>query len=341
MVNALWSGGAEAMTIQGQRVISTTAVKCVGNTVVLHGIPYAPPYVISAIGNRPAPRALRGRSRSRSTSSTWTRTGWCIGSGRRIAPPSRPTKGRSISRTPARTRIRQPPRTAPLRDNPLEPCAGGREWAGARGEDPRDRQLRLVRLQPCPVPGADRAPRSRSGATTTNGSEILISPTASTAILLSPGPGTPEEAGVCIDVVRPRRPAADLRGLPGSAGDRCRVRRGGRPAPELLHGKTSRMHHGGLGVLAGLPSPFTATRYHSLAIEPATVPDVLEVTATHPRRRDHGRPPSHLPGGGRPVPPGVGADRGRLPDAGQLAGDLRRPGGPARAVGMAPLMSAR
>lgn len=52
VVNALWEGGAEAMTIQGQRVISTTGVKCVGNTVVLHGIPYAPPYVISAIGDQ-------------------------------------------------------------------------------------------------------------------------------------------------------------------------------------------------------------------------------------------------------------------------------------------------
>jgi uncharacterized protein YlxW (UPF0749 family) len=51
VVNALWSGGAEAMTIQGQRVISTTGVKCVGNTVVLHGIPYVPPYVVSALGD--------------------------------------------------------------------------------------------------------------------------------------------------------------------------------------------------------------------------------------------------------------------------------------------------
>ncbi len=51
VVNVLWHGGAEAMTIQGQRVISTTGIKCVGNTVVLHGIPYAPPYVISAIGD--------------------------------------------------------------------------------------------------------------------------------------------------------------------------------------------------------------------------------------------------------------------------------------------------
>ena len=50
VVNALWTAGAEAMTIQGQRVVSTTAVKCVGNTVVLHGTAYAPPYVITAIG---------------------------------------------------------------------------------------------------------------------------------------------------------------------------------------------------------------------------------------------------------------------------------------------------
>jgi len=51
VVNALWAGGAEAMTIQGQRVIATTGIKCVGNTVVLHGIPYAPPYVIQAVGD--------------------------------------------------------------------------------------------------------------------------------------------------------------------------------------------------------------------------------------------------------------------------------------------------
>ncbi len=51
-VNALWAGGAEAVTLQGQRLISTTGIKCVGNTVVLDGVPYAPPYVIEAIGNQ-------------------------------------------------------------------------------------------------------------------------------------------------------------------------------------------------------------------------------------------------------------------------------------------------
>jgi uncharacterized protein YlxW (UPF0749 family) len=51
VVNALWAGGAEAMTLEGQRVISTTGIKCVGNTVILHGVPYSPPYRISAIGD--------------------------------------------------------------------------------------------------------------------------------------------------------------------------------------------------------------------------------------------------------------------------------------------------
>ena len=50
VVNSLWAGGAEAMTIQDQRVVSTTGVKCVGNVVILHGVPYSPPYRITAIG---------------------------------------------------------------------------------------------------------------------------------------------------------------------------------------------------------------------------------------------------------------------------------------------------
>ena len=50
VANALWAGGATAMTLQGQRVVATTGIKCVGNTVVLHGVPYSPPYRISAVG---------------------------------------------------------------------------------------------------------------------------------------------------------------------------------------------------------------------------------------------------------------------------------------------------
>jgi para-aminobenzoate synthetase component II len=99
-------------------------------------------------------------------------------------------------------------------------------------------------------------------------------------VLLSPGPGTPEEAGACLDLVR----ACADRGQPmlgvclghqalGVAFGAVVGR-----APELLHGKTSVVEHDGAGVLAGLPQPFTATRYHSLAVEPETVPDDLEVT---------------------------------------------------------------
>ena len=51
VVNALWSGGATGISVQGQRIITTTGIKCVGNTVVLHGVPYSPPYVIAAVGN--------------------------------------------------------------------------------------------------------------------------------------------------------------------------------------------------------------------------------------------------------------------------------------------------
>jgi para-aminobenzoate synthetase component 2 len=100
-------------------------------------------------------------------------------------------------------------------------------------------------------------------------------------ILLSPGPGTPEDAGVCMDVVRELSGQVPILGVClghqaiaavyGGVVDR---------APELLHGKTSLVEHHGEGVLAGLPQPFTATRYHSLAVRPDTVPDVLEVTGT-------------------------------------------------------------
>ncbi len=99
-------------------------------------------------------------------------------------------------------------------------------------------------------------------------------------ILLSPGPGTPERAGVCIELITTHGGRLPIFGVClglqaigvafGGVVDR---------APELLHGKTSLVEHQGMGVFAGLPSPFTATRYHSLAIEPETVPDVLEVTA--------------------------------------------------------------
>ena len=98
-------------------------------------------------------------------------------------------------------------------------------------------------------------------------------------VLLSPGPGTPEEAGVCIDMVRHAAGRVPLFGV--CLGLQAMAVAYGATvgrAPELLHGKTSLVHHEGAGVLEGLRDPFTATRYHSLAVDPATVPAELEVT---------------------------------------------------------------
>ncbi|MDN5724355.1 MAG: aminodeoxychorismate/anthranilate synthase component II [Propionibacteriales bacterium] len=99
-------------------------------------------------------------------------------------------------------------------------------------------------------------------------------------ILISPGPGTPEAAGVCVEVVRSLGGTVPIFGVCLGL-QAIAVAYGGvvGRADELLHGKTSEVFHDGAGVLAGLDSPFVATRYHSLAIDQSHVPEVLEVTA--------------------------------------------------------------
>ena len=100
------------------------------------------------------------------------------------------------------------------------------------------------------------------------------------AVLISPGPGRPEDAGVSNDVIREL--AGDVPILGVCLGHQCIGQLFGGDvvrAPAIMHGKTSLVHHDGLGVLKGLPQPFEATRYHSLVVDPASVPDVLEVTA--------------------------------------------------------------
>jgi para-aminobenzoate synthetase component 2 len=98
-------------------------------------------------------------------------------------------------------------------------------------------------------------------------------------VLLSPGPGDPHDAGICMEMVRHCAGRLPLFGV-------CLGHQaigavfGGvvSRAPELLHGKTSMVHHTGVGVLAGLPNPFRATRYHSLAVERDSLPPEIEVT---------------------------------------------------------------
>jgi anthranilate synthase/aminodeoxychorismate synthase-like glutamine amidotransferase len=101
------------------------------------------------------------------------------------------------------------------------------------------------------------------------------------AVLISPGPGRPEDAGISNDLIL----AAGSAGVPVLGvclGHQCiGAVFGGQVvrAAEIMHGKTSMVTHRGVGVFAGLPDPLEATRYHSLVVDPATVPDVLEVTA--------------------------------------------------------------
>ena len=159
-------------------------------------------------------------------------------------------------------------------------------------------------------------------------------------VLISPGPGTPEEAGVSMAMIEACAERAQpmlgvclghqaLGVVTGATVGR---------APELLHGKTSQVHHQGDGVLAGLPDPFTATRYHSLTIDPATVPDTLVPTGhtesgiiMAARHRDlplHGvqfHPESVLTQGGHRI----------LANWLEIVGD---PGAVARSEGLSPLV---
>ncbi|HEV7719239.1 MAG TPA: aminodeoxychorismate/anthranilate synthase component II [Arsenicitalea sp.] len=108
-----------------------------------------------------------------------------------------------------------------------------------------------------------------------------IADMAPEAIVLSPGPKTPNEAGICLAVIDRFGSSVPLLGVclghqaigQAMGGDVIR-------APSLMHGKTSRINHTGKGIFRGLNSGFEATRYHSLIVKPETLPAVLEVTAT-------------------------------------------------------------
>ena len=99
-------------------------------------------------------------------------------------------------------------------------------------------------------------------------------------IILSPGPGTPEESGVCRNVLETMSRTIPTLGVCLGHQTICTVF-GGKVirASNLMHGKTSAIHHDGVGIFAGVPTPFTATRYHSLVAERESLPDELVVTA--------------------------------------------------------------
>ena len=100
------------------------------------------------------------------------------------------------------------------------------------------------------------------------------------AVVISPGPGRPEDAGISLELIEQLGQELPILGVCLGHQSIGQVF-GGKiiPAPELMHGKTSQVSHTGVGVFRGLENPLTATRYHSLVIERETCPDVLEITA--------------------------------------------------------------
>jgi anthranilate synthase component 2 len=101
------------------------------------------------------------------------------------------------------------------------------------------------------------------------------------AVVLSPGPGRPDDAGVTLEVVRELAGVVPILGV--CLGHQAIGQAFGAKvvhAPALMHGKTSEVRHAGTGIYEGLPNPLVATRYHSLVLTPQSIPDVLEITAT-------------------------------------------------------------
>ncbi len=99
-------------------------------------------------------------------------------------------------------------------------------------------------------------------------------------IVISPGPGDPDDAGISLDVIRELGATTPLLGV--CLGHQCIGQAYGgvvKRAPHLMHGKTSMMHHSGDPLFEGMPNPFEATRYHSLIVEESTLPDCLTITA--------------------------------------------------------------
>lgn len=99
-------------------------------------------------------------------------------------------------------------------------------------------------------------------------------------IVISPGPCTPAEAGISVDLIKQLAGKVPMFGV--CLGHQSMAEAFGADvvlAPELMHGKTSEIYHDGKGVYEGLPNPFTATRYHSLTVDPSTVPAELVVTS--------------------------------------------------------------
>ena len=178
----------------------------------------------------------------------------------------RPGRRRHGGRRAARLRVRG------VRGQGARPCCARSSWRWSSPtgrEGPRRRQLRLLHLQPRPVPGRARA-RDRGRPQRPRDASTSCSSGGYDRVVVSPGPCTPDEAGISLEVDAPlaARPGVPhARRLPGPPVARAGVRRARRSATRPVHGKTTTIEHDGRTIFAGLPAPLTVGRYHSLVVD--------------------------------------------------------------------------
>ena len=330
--------------LMDQRVISTSAVRCVGNTLLLQGQVYSPPYRITAIGD---PAKLRQALDASAALQIYREFSKVLGLGWGVSDQGDQTFPAFTGSLDLRyaTPCRRRPRRARRRvtglgvpgddaladpDDPVRRCGApavpepSAEVSSDDDPDPRRGQLRQLRLDHRRLPRpARRRVRRACGTTRSTPAEAA----GYDGVLLSPGPGAPAEAGVSPDMVAALRGRAASRCSACASATRRSARSSAAPSrtrPSCMHGKTSQVEHEGAGVLDGLPSPFTATRYHSLAVARGHRPRRARGHRAHGVRRRHGAAAPRAAALRRPVPPRVGAHRGRPPAAGELAAGLRR-----------------
>ena len=338
VLNALWSAGAEAIQMQDQRIIATSAPRCVGNTLLLNGRTYSPPYMITAIGDAAAMQAALAAAPLVILYKQYV-VRFGLGYTEEVKPDVQIVGHTEPVRMHFAT-ARRPDRllTRPDRHRQRRRTV---TWHDA---GPGRRQLRQLRVQPGAVPRSARRGRRRCGATTTRGwpTEAAVAAPSSTACCSAraraPRSARARRSRWCAPA--PRR-ATPLLGVClghqaigvafGATVDR---------APELLHGKTSSVYPHQCRCAAR-----TSGSVHRDALPLADDParDAARRARghrPHRERRDHGRAAHRTADPRRAVPPRVDPHRGRAPDAGQLAGRLRLgarrdAGAPARERGAA------